>query len=56
MMDKPNIKNSCCALYTTRLDASQFTISKSQRQAMKRFNLVLEGKRPLKVQAHEVEI
>lgn len=42
---KPNLRTSCCKLYTIRLDAESFAgnTSKDQRQALHKFNRVVLG-------------
>lgn len=40
---KPDLKHSCCAQYTIRLDANKFIASKDQRQAINRFNHYILG-------------
>lgn len=40
---KPDLTRSCCPQYTIRLEAGQLKASKSQRQAMNRFNRYVLG-------------
>lgn len=40
---KPDLSRSCCPHYTIRLDAGHFKASKSQRQAMNRWNRFILG-------------
>lgn len=40
---KPDLKHSCCAQYTIRLEASEFHPTKDQRQAINRFNTFILG-------------
>ena len=48
MCYKPDLKHSCCAQYTIRLDASKFIASKDQRQAINRFNHYVLGEEYIK--------
>lgn len=41
---KPDLKLSCCAPYTIRLDVNNFKASKSQRKVKDRFQKFLDGK------------
>ena len=40
---KGDFEKSCCQSYTIRLDASEYKISHSQAQVMKKFNKFLKG-------------
>ena len=42
---RPNMKESCCCLYTIRLDATSFNASKSQRKLLRRWKSFLAGER-----------
>ena len=50
---KPDLQNSCCQLYTIRLDVDAFKISKSQKKVLKRFNKYLNGE--IDLQGHPTE-
>lgn len=43
LLYKPDLKHSCCAQYTIRLEASKFHPTKDQRQAINRFNHFIQG-------------
>ena len=45
---RPDIKNSCCPLYTPRLDITEFKLSKQQKKHMRRFNQYINGDREAK--------
>lgn len=40
---KPDMKNSCCALYTIRLDVDEYHPSKEQRKCFNRFGRMIRG-------------
>lgn len=40
---KPDLKNSCCALYTIRLDVNRYSPSKEQRKCFNRFTRMVRG-------------
>lgn len=40
---KPNLKTTCCKLYTIRLKVAAFTMSKEQRRVLRRFERYLAG-------------
>ncbi|EPX70558.1 arginine-tRNA protein transferase [Schizosaccharomyces octosporus yFS286] len=41
---KPNLRTSCCRLYTIRLNADEFQISKVQKKALKKWAKLVTGK------------
>ncbi|KAI9278374.1 arginine-tRNA-protein transferase, partial [Phascolomyces articulosus] len=46
---KPDLRKSCCPQYTIRLNANEFTPTKSQRKIINKFNRFIEGSwKPLK--------
>ncbi|CAI2361894.1 unnamed protein product [Moneuplotes crassus] len=51
---RPDIKKSCCPLYTPRIDITEFKISKQQKKHMKRFNQYINGTRLSKSKTDEV--